>query len=1050
MAYENNNYVETRFGGGMDSSVEAHTLDRDTGELPYILNMQVRSQGLRVRRGWRPILDLSGVYSPLPTVAPAALFEYEDGLNKAIDESSGESGEDVSSETAGGGVVVPTDGGGNSVTGGGKGKEDDEEDEESVGIYRLSCANTPLMPYVRSVIRMTGVGAAEHVAPTSLTADRACTIGNIQGNAPVWTANVTPTVISSTLKSILFTARSGVAPGKGAFAYALYAFTPDLPATIRLGRGFRYTIGCQYNGATLSAYQGNGQGMTRTWEFLDENDQPVSGSVSELSVVWENGVRDAYAVATAAVTARKLRLTVSFAVQSRTDTADLEIEGCAIIAPASLHTMGEAKSLTIAMGDSEAETIPTISFSSESSGSASQALSLENGSYLDFSSENWSNGVWQEDVQATGLIVGELDIAASANGQLLATASITITDKMRGSISCGRHQAAGEPFALDIGLEGEDGSTLTRFSVGSVSVSLLDGSGNTPDYEIEGTAAGFSDPSAWVEGDWEGGDLCINDYGEFVLSVGHANGTEICSQVIRIVEPETQVLVYSPLDLHVYGEADELEIALLKDGQQLQPGDNDRPAISFEDEEGNSVDYTDYIETEDGEEIDFSTGWDRGEWRQRVRAKASAPQGRLYIRGIYTDSGQQTHEDASSISISRELAAEIDAPSTVEPTEDFELEITVTSGDGKDLPRLPTNGGVTVELECLDQGVNAVLTVPPAVEGGQRIQPSFSNFEEGVSSYEDCQIDQECQFEIRVLSGSDLLACEDITVRRGEIDLAALVEAINERFGGKGDNTTVTVNDSLSTIRSQAVACMVGYVNGEPSDSGTYTAYTSSSAGEVVPSLPANQTAEEVQEWIEGAYNAVVKAKICYVYAYNSSDGKFDWWASIDFSEKQSWQDEYENLETDAELRALGNRVLAVARRRARASKMTKSGGTPATYTMQGFRMFQTGAVSASYEVANNEFSVTPQYQDVGGTAMFYISAKKYQVFEKFGHDVPNEGEKKCYKVQFSAGETATWKNNRNPPFYYKINIDDVSYNSAAGYELSLESAFVQYNFRHR
>ena len=45
-----------------------------------------------------------------------------------------------------------------------------------------------------------------------------------------------------------------------------------------------------------------------------------------------------------------------------------------------------------------------------------------------------------------------------------------------------------------------------------------------------------------------------------------------------------------------------------------------------------------------------------------------------------------------------------------------------------------------------------------------------------------CYIDQECVYVIEVYDGAKILATESITVANGAIDLAALVEAINERI----------------------------------------------------------------------------------------------------------------------------------------------------------------------------------------------------------------------------------------------------------------------------
>ena len=115
MAWAENNYIETRFLGGMNCAVEPHTLDRDTGELPDVMNMMCRTQGLRTRKGWVRVCDLATGYSTLPTNAPSGIFYYEPALPADSEEGGEPEGGDEGDQP----VIDPTDLIGDDSGGGG-------------------------------------------------------------------------------------------------------------------------------------------------------------------------------------------------------------------------------------------------------------------------------------------------------------------------------------------------------------------------------------------------------------------------------------------------------------------------------------------------------------------------------------------------------------------------------------------------------------------------------------------------------------------------------------------------------------------------------------------------------------------------------------------------------------------------------------------------------------------------------------------------------------------------------------------------------------------
>ena len=112
-------YHETRFGG-MDKSVEPHTLDRDGGIMADEFNMMSRTQGLRTRNGWKVANDLSLYVSSLPGTpkSPLGLIPYIANITTV---SEDDDDDDTGGDGGNGGVIggLIDDGGDGGGGGGG-------------------------------------------------------------------------------------------------------------------------------------------------------------------------------------------------------------------------------------------------------------------------------------------------------------------------------------------------------------------------------------------------------------------------------------------------------------------------------------------------------------------------------------------------------------------------------------------------------------------------------------------------------------------------------------------------------------------------------------------------------------------------------------------------------------------------------------------------------------------------------------------------------------------------------------------------------------------
>lgn len=512
MAWAENNYIETRFVGGMNCSVEPHTLDRDTGELPDIMNMVCRTQGLRTRKGWERISDLSAEYGTVPLNAPSALFNFEyepdlptEATGDSGDDATDDSGDDATDGTA----VLPYVDNDDESSGGGHGgggrvrpkPEPDTPVQEPVEAWSVTgpASIYPYVPFELAITRNSGTGRAAWVygilSPSSAGSCKWTNSYPAESSTGVWKSNVLVKNLKRTIEDVIFKAgASSAAYGQCQLDYALYGFYPELPDAVTVGEEFTFTVECR-DVNVITGYQGNGREVYLAWTFLNGSGQEVQGTVNVTGTSWKNGVLTAKGVAntTEGVT---LRLTATFLGEAHYDEAainvgevGLEVDEC----PIALHIYGKGDTLKLSAtgGFSPSH----LSVACELDGepvSVNDVLELEtaeNGSRdISFASgwsesNVWSKGVRAKSVSANGGSTLRI-VFAYANGEdrFTATADIEIEKTIEGTLIASPSSIySGDTVALTATISGnvDVGLDASRVPFSLMFLSHADGDGFT-------------------------------------------------------------------------------------------------------------------------------------------------------------------------------------------------------------------------------------------------------------------------------------------------------------------------------------------------------------------------------------------------------------------------------------------------------------------------------------------------------------------------------------------------------------------------------------------
>lgn len=464
-------YTETRFGG-MDKSVEPHTLDRDGGIMADEFNMQSRTQGLRTRKGWRPANDLTLYVSSLPGApkSPLALIGFISNLvTVAEDDDDDDSGGDGGNGGVIGGLI---DGGGDEgVTPGGHGSD-------------VTLSLTGPQAVVAEVPFTIGAGANNTYSggtarlewdfqpdgepSVSLTKGiRSGWDDNAwQAQATIWTADRTRTGVKMTLKK-----GNAVAATKN-MGYSVASMIPDLPESITYRQSFTFKVSCKLGGAVQTDYAGNGRGVSLSWQALDSSDHPVSSHVVVTNGTWSNGEATFTGRLTSvAPTAAKLRLTVTYAGESKTDDSSIAGAGT-MVAPSSLHVFAGGGTLRINATALEPSELSLAAYSGDTVVDLSEYLEMADDGTPVGITTGWDGNVWEHAVQAkTSAPGGTLTLKLMKGETEMASETITIVDSLTATIAAPSSINVGEDIEATATIAAT-GFTLTRLPEGTVHLQI--------------------------------------------------------------------------------------------------------------------------------------------------------------------------------------------------------------------------------------------------------------------------------------------------------------------------------------------------------------------------------------------------------------------------------------------------------------------------------------------------------------------------------------------------------------------------------------------------
>lgn len=465
-------YNETRFGG-MDKSVEPHTLDRDGGIMADEFNMMSRTQGLRTRKGWKMANDLSLYVSSLPGTpkSPLGLIPYIANITTVS--------EDDDDDDSGG------DGGNGGVIGGLTGDGDDSGGGGSTIPVTLSLAAPQAVvadvpfnissaasnPYNGGNAHLEWAFQPDGQPGVSLTKGIRSGWDNQawSAQATIWTADRTRTGVVATLKK-----GNGVQATK-TMGYSVASMNPALTSPVPYRQNFTFTVACKLGGATQTGYAGNGRGVAISWQALDEDDHPVSCHVLHYQTSWTSGV-GSYSgyLSSVAATAVKLKVTVTYAGESKTAEADIQGAGLLRV-PSSLHVYGNGGTMRINAVALTPSSLSVVAQVNNETVDVSDYLEMGDGTAIDFST-GWDDNVWEHNIQAkSGASAATLTLKLMNGETELASEDITIADGLTASITAPTASTMnpGEDLTATATVAAS-GYTITRLPENIVEIQILD------------------------------------------------------------------------------------------------------------------------------------------------------------------------------------------------------------------------------------------------------------------------------------------------------------------------------------------------------------------------------------------------------------------------------------------------------------------------------------------------------------------------------------------------------------------------------------------------
>ncbi len=466
-------YHETRFGG-MDKSVEPHTLDRDGGIMADEFNMMSRTQGLRTRKGWKVANDLSLYVSSLPGTpkSPLGLIPYIANITTV---SEDDDDDDTGGDGGNGGVIggLIDDGGDGGGGGGGS-------NPVSLTLTTPQAVVADVPFNISAAASAQYAGGSAHLEwdfqpdgqpGVSLTkgirsgwSDRAWS-----AQATIWTADRTRTGVTATLKI------GNTTKATKNMGYSVADMIPSLTSPVPYRQQFTFTVACKLGGATLSGYAGEGRGVAISWQAFDADDKPVSCHVSYSQTGWTDGVGTYSARLTSvSATAVKLKVTATYAGESH--TAEASIQGVGYLrVPSSLHVYGGGGSMRI---NAVGLTPSSLAIVAQVAGQAVDItgyLEMDDGTPFSLSS-GWENNVWEHDVRAkSGASAATLVLKLMSGETELTSETITISDALTATITSPSSSTMDPGDDLTAtAVVSASGHTLTRLPENAVEIQILD------------------------------------------------------------------------------------------------------------------------------------------------------------------------------------------------------------------------------------------------------------------------------------------------------------------------------------------------------------------------------------------------------------------------------------------------------------------------------------------------------------------------------------------------------------------------------------------------
>lgn len=476
--------------------------------------------------------------------------------------------------------------------------------------------------------------------------------------------------------------------------------------------------------------------------------------------------------------------------------------------PKSLHTLGAAKLLTLTYTINHPDYIPYFEVSSPLLLDAGTEAAVNLESYwtlIDDLTYQWQRDVYVDEVPGGGH-TGTITISAYYDPvvgdpvPIGTPCSIDISDEVACNINAPTEVCVEEEFDVSISITDINGDTLPR----------LDSTAFNDRFSLDIASAitvpaGCAPSSGWSQGQWSCSGLYIGSSASASIMIKD-NGSITCQIIIEARSSMTPFAIEEyPINLHIYGEAGTLRIVLWGE-DSCEPPDMSEWVITYSLlVDGVGYPLNDCLSLANGDPISFSSGWVDGVWEHDIRLN-SAPfaQGAdscsmdLEIVATHAISEGETLFESAYIMGMRDLIADITfSPTSCYPYAAFEVTITITSSIG-DLPRLPSNGGVTISRGPEDEDSTATL---------HRSSGTISfSFTDGVCTLDKLYVDEVCTYYIKAeqaLSGEDKeVGYGSIKIALESPDLDDLIEAINERRSFQNTSLLPTNTTNLNTVRN--------------------------------------------------------------------------------------------------------------------------------------------------------------------------------------------------------------------------------------------------------